>query len=77
MIGPYGYVFNDFGPKFECLDETGEQPVECFLKMITNSKSEPLITLIDGAKHPYQDGEIITLQDIEGMKNQDGQSING
>ena len=45
---------NDFG-KFEVLDKNGEQPVEVMIKNIECSENG-LVTLLDGSKHPYEDG---------------------
>lgn len=50
--GPYGYVFNDFGEKFEVLDKNGEEAVECFIENITNEE-KGIVTLMKGQKHPY------------------------
>lgn len=54
--GPYGYVFNDFGEKFEVLDKNGEEAVECFIENITNEE-KGIVTLMKGQKHPYEDGD--------------------
>ena len=38
-----------------------------------------LVTLLDGAKHPYEDGEAIVINQIQGMelKEDKSKSING
>lgn len=36
------------------------------IKNITNEE-EGLVTLLDGLKHPYQDGDYIVLSRVEGM----------
>lgn len=38
------------------------------IKHISNEE-EGLVTLLDGVKHPYEDGDYIALTRIEGMKN--------
>jgi ubiquitin-activating enzyme E1 len=70
-------ITNDYG-KFEVLDKNGEEPVEVMIKDIECSE-RGLVTLLDGAKHPYEDGEAVVISQIEGMKlKEDGnKSING
>lgn len=58
--GPFARLFNDFGPVFEVLDKNGEEASEVIIKNITNEE-EGLVTLLQGAKHPYEDGEFVTL----------------
>lgn len=38
-----------------------------------------LVTLLDGSKHSYEDGEAVVINNIEGMKliEDKGKSING
>ena len=47
------------------------------MKSISSDQKRPLLTLIDGAKHPFQEGEVFILQDIEGMNREGSGSING
>ena len=47
-------ITNDYG-KFEVLDKNGEEPVEVMIKDIECSE-RGLVTLLDGAKHSYEDG---------------------
>jgi hypothetical protein len=37
------------------LDKNGEEPVEVIVKSIS-SASNGLVTLLDGVKHPFEDG---------------------
>lgn len=37
------------------------------IKDITNEE-EGLVTLLDGVKHPYQDGDYVVLSRVEGME---------
>lgn len=61
-------MFNDFGEKFEVLDKTGDDPVEVFIKSISNEKAG-LVTLLPGAKHPYEDGDHVIINGVEGMES--------
>lgn len=35
VFGLFGYVFNDFGPQFVCVDPNGEAPKDAFIESIT------------------------------------------
>lgn len=35
VYGLFGFVFNDFGPQFLCLDPNGEAPKTAFIETIT------------------------------------------
>lgn len=76
--GPYGYVFNDFGQDFEVTDKNGEETVEVMIENITNEE-EGVVTLLNGQRHSYEDGEAVRISEIKGMsrKNVEGESING
>lgn len=66
--GPFGYVFNDFGEKFEVLDKNGEEPVECFIENISNSE-KGIVTLMKGQKHSYEDGDEVKIYKVKGMES--------
>lgn len=36
--------------------------------MIKNISEDGVVTLLDGIKHPYEDGDYIVLQKVEGMQ---------
>lgn len=48
------------------------------IKSITNEEKGK-VTLLEGAKHPYEDGEVIVLNNVNGMENlkDNKKSING
>lgn len=48
-------IINDLGEKFEVLDKNGEEPIEVFVKEITNAE-KGVVTLLDGVKNPFEDG---------------------
>jgi len=56
LNGPFARLFNDYGETFEVIDKNGEDPVEVMIKNITNDE-EGIVTLLEGVKHPYEDGD--------------------
>lgn len=59
------------------MDKNGEEPVEVFVKEITNHE-KGIVTLLDGVKNPFEDGEAVLIRNVEGMKlkDEDTKSIN-
>jgi len=68
--GPWARHFNDFGDKFEVLDKNGESLVELVINDISNEK-EGVVTLMEGLKHPFEDGENVIISGITGMELKD------
>ena len=66
VYGPWARHFNDFGDKFEVIDKNGDDPVELVIENISNEE-KGVVTLIKGSKHPYEDGESIIINGVEGM----------
>lgn len=66
-FGPYSRLYNDFGENFEVLDKNGEDPVEVMIESITNAE-KGVVTLLKNSKHPYEDGDVITISGVDGMK---------
>ena len=63
-------IFNDYGKQFEVLDKNGEQPVEVIIKDITCAQVG-VVTLMDGVKNPFEDGEAVLIKNVEGMKHKE------
>jgi len=64
--GVFSWAFCDFGPLFEVLDSTGEEPKEFFVWKIT--KANPgVVTTLDNRMHGLQTGNIVTFKEIVGM----------
>lgn len=63
--GVSGIYFADLGTH-EVNDKNGEEPFEGIIKNISNEE-EGLVTLMDGVKHPYEDGDYIVLSLVNGM----------
>ena len=81
-------AFNDFGPKFTCVDPTGEQPlsgmivsvekVTCivttiiFIDLPLRQDSEGLVTCLDETRHGLEDGDFVTFTEVQGMTELNG-----
>ena len=68
--GPFTKLFNDFGDKFVVIDKNGDEAQEVMIRKITNEE-EGTVTLLEGAKHNYEDGDTIILTGVEGMELKD------
>jgi hypothetical protein len=62
--GLFGYLFNDFGPKFEVFDTNGE---ECAAQMIASINDEGTVTCLEDKRHGLETGDYVTFSEIEGM----------
>ncbi|KAJ7638566.1 hypothetical protein FB45DRAFT_988580 [Roridomyces roridus] len=69
--GLFGSVFNDFGPKFTCVDPTGEQPLTGMIVSVEQS-SEGLVTCLDETRHGLEDGDFVTFTEVQGMTELNG-----
>jgi ubiquitin-activating enzyme E1 len=65
--GIFSRIFCDFGSKFVCFDKNGEEAQEVMIASITNEENAK-VTLLEGAKHTFEDGDHIILRNVEGMK---------
>ena len=68
-LGLAGYVFTDFGPKYNILDETGEENQSYLIKNITKEKNA-LVTIdnIQGTNNlSLGDGDYVYFKGVEGM----------
>lgn len=65
--GVSGTYFADYGESFSINDTNGEEPFEGLIKNIT-CEEEGIVTLLDGVKHPYEDGDYIVLNKVQGME---------
>ncbi|KAJ7068023.1 ubiquitin activating enzyme [Mycena amicta] len=65
--GLFGSVFNDFGPKFLCVDPTGEQPLTGMIVSVEQS-ADGLVTCLDETRHGLEDGDFVTFQEVQGME---------
>ncbi|KAH7105673.1 ubiquitin activating enzyme [Auriculariales sp. MPI-PUGE-AT-0066] len=64
--GLFGSTFNDFGPNFQCIDPTGEQPLSGLVAAIEKDQ-EGLVTVLDETRHGLEDGDYVTFSEINGM----------
>ena len=65
--GVFSRVFCDFGPKFSCLDKNGEEAQEVMVLNISNEEKGK-VTLLEGVKHSFEDGDTVILRKVDGMK---------
>ncbi|KAF9490522.1 ubiquitin activating enzyme [Pleurotus eryngii] len=69
--GLFGSVFNDFGPKFTCVDPTGESPLSGMIVSVDQDK-EGLVTCLDETRHGLEDGDFVTFTEVQGMSELNG-----
>ncbi|PFH52661.1 hypothetical protein AMATHDRAFT_74124 [Amanita thiersii Skay4041] len=69
--GLFGSVFNDFGPKFTCVDPTGEQPLSGMIVSVEKG-SDALVTCLDETRHGLEDGDFVTFTEVQGMLELNG-----
>lgn len=69
--GLFGYAFNDFGPKFTCVDPTGEQPLSGMIVSVENGK-EAVVTCLDETRHGLEDGDFVTFSEVQGAVELNG-----
>jgi len=71
-VGVFGRLFNDFGDKFEVLDQNGEELQDVLIKKIS-CEEKGIVEILPTAKHKFQDGDEVHFTDITGMKLREGQ----
>ncbi|GJJ07325.1 hypothetical protein Clacol_001526 [Clathrus columnatus] len=69
--GLFGSVFNDFGPKFTCVDQTGEQALSGMIVSVSQDE-EGLVTCVDETRHGLEDGDYVTFTEIKGTEALNG-----
>lgn len=76
--GLFGRIFNDFGEDFVVLDKDGEELQEVMIKDISVQDGQTVVTLLEGFKHRFSDGDQVTFKEVSGMLGQtEGDSVNG
>ncbi|CAJ2514264.1 Uu.00g023830.m01.CDS01 [Anthostomella pinea] len=63
--GLFGSIFCDFGNKFQCLDATGENPVN---GIVAGIDEEGVVSALDETRHGLEDGDYVTFTEVEGME---------
>lgn len=69
--GLFGSTFNDFGPKFTCVDPTGEQHLTGMIVSVDKDK-EAVVTCLDETRHGLEDGDFVTFSEVQGMVELNG-----
>ena len=71
VYGCVGRIINDFGNNFKIKDKDGESNKECYIKNIKivnenkkDNEVEGIVTVIDKAKHGFQDNDLIEFNDF-------------
>ena len=67
MLGCYGWVFADFGPSHICFDDNGVPAKAIVVDHI--SRAEHGVVTIDGDRHLLNDGDLIKLEEVQGMSD--------
>lgn len=70
--GVFSRVFCDYGSSFLVFDKNGEEPQEVMIKniepVVVDGEKRAKITLLEGVKSTYEDGDTIKLDKVEGMQ---------
>ena len=76
--GVFGRILNDWGDDFVVLDKNGEQGNEVMIKEITISNPGK-VELLTGSKHDLEDGDMVVINNVQGMtvKTHESNNING
>ncbi|KZP12096.1 ubiquitin-activating enzyme E1 [Athelia psychrophila] len=69
--GLFGSVFNDFGPKFTCVDTNGQQALNGMIVSVDKDQ-EGMVTLLDETRHGLEDGDFVTFTEVQGMEELNG-----
>ena len=64
-------AFNDFGPKFTCVDPTGEQPLSGMIVSVEKDR-DGVVTCLDETRHGLEDGDFVTFSEVQGMTELNG-----
>ena len=67
MLGCYGWLFADFGPSHVCFDDNGVPAKAIVVDHI--SRAEHGVVTIDGDRHLLNDGDLIKLEEVQGMSD--------
>ncbi|EUC66339.1 ubiquitin activating enzyme (E1) subunit UBA3 [Rhizoctonia solani AG-3 Rhs1AP] len=72
--GLFGSAFNDFGPKFTCIDATGEQPLTGMVVEISKASRDQdgIVTCLDETRHGLEDGNFVTFSEVKGLEELNG-----
>lgn len=66
VYGLFGTVFVDFGPEFQVVDATGEEPKSFLISQVTQEKAG-VVTTIGMRMHNLEDGDKVQFAEVEGM----------
>lgn len=66
-FGLFASVLTDFGASHTVLDSNGEPTQESMVEKMEPQGNDTIVTLIQGATHGLQDGDVIELSEVKGM----------
>jgi len=69
--GVFANIFCDFGDEFTVNDTNGEQPQSLIVANISN-ENPGIVSILDDARIPFEDGEWVTFSEIQGMTELNG-----
>ena len=65
--GPFSRVFSDFDDEFVVVDKNGKEIQEVMIGSIT-TEEEGLVKLLSGHSQKYEDGDIVTINGVDGIE---------
>lgn len=65
-LGLYGFAFVDFGDKFKCFDQNGEEPRNAIVVGISQD-TQGRVTVHEDKRHGFQSDDFVTFREVQGM----------
>ncbi|UYV64203.1 UBA1 [Cordylochernes scorpioides] len=65
--GLAGQIFCDFGPNFQVVDTTGEQPISVMVASVSKD-AQGVVTCLEETRHGFEDGDYVTFAEVKGME---------
>lgn len=69
--GLFGSIFNDFGPEFVVIDQTGEEPLEGMVAAVSKD-TDGVVACLEEHRHGLEDGDFVTFSEVQGMTELNG-----
>ena len=66
-LGAYGYVFLDYGEKFQVNDADGEETKAFIVTSVTKHEDHLVVTVHEDKRHKFQDGDHVNFREVQGM----------
>jgi ubiquitin-activating enzyme E1 len=75
VFGVFGNIFCDFGENFTVYDASGENPASSMIASISDVGGQCLVIVEESTKHNLQNGDVVSLSDVEGMPSLNGKEF--